>query len=408
MSDRTDVVVSGLGIIGPGGLDAATSWDTLCRGEPTARADASLAGQSAQFSCRTPEFDASALLGAQTARRTDRFTHLGIIAAREAVASAGLDPRAWDDARVGVVSGTSMGGTPSYEAQSARMSHNGSSGVSAMTIPMFLPNMLAGHLSLAFGAHGPSFTVNSACASGATAIGTARDLLRLGVCDIVLAGGAEAAVSRQCAAAFARMNALSTRNQEPSLASRPFDTERDGFVLSEGAAMLVLERADGARARDHRPLARIVGYGASADAHHISAPHPQGAGLERAIRKALADADADCSDVDHISAHATSTPLGDIVEARVISRLFPHQPSVTALKGTLGHSLGAASAVEVAVAILTIANSLIPPTANLRQQDPEVPLDVVTGSARPATVRCALKNAAGYGGQNAVLLIAPP
>jgi 3-oxoacyl-[acyl-carrier-protein] synthase II len=271
-----------------------------------------------------------------------------------------------------------------------------------------MANMSAGQLSAALGVRGPSLAVATACASGATAIGVARDLLRSGACDVALAGGTEAAVDRLTAAAFARLDALAPLpgSQDPAAASRPFDAERQGFVLAEGAAVLVLERLADAKARGARVLGRLVGYGAAADAHHPTTPHPAGVGLELALRRALADAGARPAEVDHVNAHATGTPLGDLAEARTLHRLFGAVP-VTAAKGTLGHTLGAAGAIEAALTVLTVAEGLIPPTANLAKQDPEIDLDVVHGAPRPARIGLALTDSAGFGGQNAVLAFAP-
>ncbi|GHG91822.1 hypothetical protein GCM10018780_12750 [Streptomyces lanatus] len=266
--------------------------------------------------------------------------------------------------------------------------------------------MAAGEVAAHLDYRGPSFTVASACASGAHAIGVARDLIRSGTCDIVLAGGAESGRSPLSAIGFARLGALSTRRHDPSGASRPFDRDRDGFVLSEGAAVLVLERGDHARARGATHHGVVAGYGASADAHHPVNPHPDGRGLQQAIRTALADADLTPADIDHVSAHATSTPVGDLAEARALSHLFSSTPPpVTALKSLLGHALGAAAAIQAACALLTLRHQAIPPTANLDNQDDAIDLDIVRKAPRAARLRTVLSPAYGFGGANAALIL---
>ncbi|MBM9622998.1 beta-ketoacyl-[acyl-carrier-protein] synthase family protein [Streptomyces zhihengii] len=403
----TGVVVTGLGLVTAAGVGTEPTWRAVCAGEPTAATDPSLAGLPVDFSCRVPEFDARELLGRRANLLYDRFVQLGLIAADEAVADAGLDPATWDGTRVGVVVGCGLGGAGTWETQHATFLAEGPDQVSSLMMPMMLPNMIAGHLGMRFRATGPNLITATACASGATAIGVARDMLRQGVCDIVLAGGTESAVVPLILTGFTRMRALSTRSTSPATASRPFDTDRDGFVIGEGSGILVLERAEHAAARGARVRARLVGYGASADAYHATAPDPSGAGVERALRAALADAGAVPSDVDHVNAHGTSTPLNDLAEARVLARCLGPGPAVTSAKGALGHTLGAAGAIEAALTVLTIENGLIPPTANLESQDPEIDIDVVVKEARPQPVGLALSNSLGFGGQNAVLAFAP-
>ncbi|MEY9950214.1 beta-ketoacyl synthase [Kitasatospora sp. GAS1066B] len=405
-----EIAVTGVGVVSPAGIGAQACWRQVCLGAPTAAVDPELRGLRPDFSCRVPEFDAAARLGAGLARRTDRFTRFALLAAREAVTQAGHDPAGWDPAgwdgtRVAVVTGSAFGGVGTLVRQAGVLAERGAGRVSPLTVPLVMANMSAGQLSAAFGARGPSLAVATACASGATALGVARDLLRAGACDVALAGGTEAAVDRLTAAAFARLDALAPGHQDPAGASRPFDAERRGFVLAEGTAMLVLERLADARARGARVLARLVGYGAAADAYHPTTPHPAGLGLELALRRALADAGARPDEVDHVNAHATGTPLGDLAEARTLHRLFGATP-VTATKGALGHTLGAAGAIEAVLTVLTVAEGLIPPTANLVKQDPEIELDVVRDAPRPARIELALSDSAGFGGQNAVLAFA--
>ncbi|MER6140505.1 beta-ketoacyl-[acyl-carrier-protein] synthase family protein [Streptomyces sparsogenes] len=400
---RHDVAVTGLGLVTPGGIGAGPSWEAVLDGRPTAAHDPELAGQPVRISCRVPDFDPDRLLGGRRAHRLDRFVQLALVAAREAVADAGLDPATWDGGRVGVVLGCADGGPATVEAQHRVLLEN-PAWVSPLLLPMQLPNMLAGQTAIEFGATGPNLVVATACASGASAIGTARDLLALGRCDIVVTGGSEAMITPLVMAGFAKMGALSRRDGDPATASRPFDADRDGFVAGEGAGVLVLERVADARARGARVRARISGYGATADAHHMTSPHPDGVGIEAALRAALADAGAGPGDVQHVNAHGTSTPLNDLAEGRMLHRVLTADPLVTSTKGVTGHLLGAAGAVEAAFGVLAVEHQLVPPTANLRTPDPG--LDIKLATAATATrIDLALSNSFGFGGQNAVLAI---
>ena len=399
------VAVTGLGLVTPAGIGVESSWQGVLSGVSAAAKDPNLEGIAVDISCRVPGFDAAALLGPKHARRLDRFVQLAVVAGREAVADAGLDPETWDGARVGVVLGCGMGGAATWETQHRRMLEHGPGKVSPMLIPMLVPNMVAGQLAMEFAAYGPNLVTATACASGATAIGVARDLLRSGSCDIVLTGGTEAGLTPLSIAGFAQMGALSARTDDPGAASRPFDVGRDGFVAAEAAGVLVLEREDDAKARRATVRARLAGYGASADAHHATAPHPQGAGAERAIVAALADAGIAPDEVDHVNAHGTSTPLNDVAEARTLRRVLGDGFSVTSTKGVTGHSLGAAGAIEAAFSVLTISNGLTPPTANLDSQDPEADIDVVAKAPREGNVDVVVSNSFGFGGQNAVLVV---
>ena len=403
-----DVHITGLGLATPAGLGVDASWEGILSGVSAAADDPVLADINVHISCRVPGFDAAELLGRKAARRLDRFVQLAVWAAREAIADSGLDPQSWDGPRVGVVIGCGMGGASTWETQHRRLVEEGPSKVSAMLIPMLVPNMVAGQIGMEFGAQGPNLVTATACSSGATAIGTARDLLRSGAADIVLAGGTEAGLTPLSIAGFAQMGALSTRNDNPTAASRPFDVDRDGFVAAEAAGILVLERADDARARGGRSRAALAGYGASADAYHITAPDPEGRGAELAMRAALADADLSPRDIDHVNAHGTSTPLNDVSEARTIRRVLGDHVAVTSTKGVTGHSLGAAGAIEAGFAALTIQHGRIPPTANLESIDPEIEIDVVAKAPRDADVSAVMSNSFGFGGQNAVLVLTRP
>jgi 3-oxoacyl-[acyl-carrier-protein] synthase II len=402
-----DIAVTGLGLVTPAGIGVDRAWDGVLSGKSAGAKDPNLAGIPIDISCRVADFDADALLGRKAARRLDRFVQLGLVAAREAVADSGLDPQTWDGARVGAVIGCGMGGAGTWEAQHRTLMERGPERVSPMLIPMLIPNMVAGHIAIEFRANGPNLVTATACTSGATAIGVARDLLRSGACDVVISGGTEAGVTPLSIAAFGQMHALSGRVDDPAAASRPFDVDRDGFVAAEAAGILILERAADAAARGAKVRGRLIGYGASADAHHITAPDPDGVGVGLAIQAALDDAGIGPSEVGHINAHGTSTPLNDVAESRVIRRIFGEDaPPVTSTKGVTGHSLGAAGAIEAAFSILTIAHGLLPPTANLDAQDPEIDLDIVSNEPRKADTEVVMSNSFGFGGQNGVLVLA--
>jgi 3-oxoacyl-[acyl-carrier-protein] synthase II len=401
------IAITGIGLVTPAGIGVDSSWNGVLSGRSAAAKDPNLAGIPIDISCRVADFDANELLGRKAARRLDRFVQLGLVAAREAVADSGLDPQTWDSARVGAVIGCGMGGAPVWEEQQRVLMERGPERVSPMLIPMLIPNMVAGHIAIEFGANGPNLVTATACTSGATAIGVARDLIRSGACDVVITGGTEAALTPLSIAAFGQMHALSGRVDDPAAASRPFDVGRDGFVAAEAAGILVLERSDDAAARGARVHGRLIGYGASADAYHITAPDPEGVGVGLAIRAALSDAGIAPSDVDHINAHGTSTPLNDAAESRVIRRVFgADAPPVTSTKGVTGHSLGAAGAIEAIFSVLSIKHGLLPPTANLDAQDPEIDLDVVSKEPRKADAEVVMSNSFGFGGQNGVLVLA--
>ncbi|MFE5565709.1 beta-ketoacyl-ACP synthase II [Amycolatopsis japonica] len=405
MTPSFAAAVTGIGLVTPAGIGVCESWDSVVKGESAAAIDPELADLPVDISCRVPGFDPVAVVGPKQVWRMDRVQMLSIAAARQAIEDAGLSMGEWDGARVGVVVGTGLGGMATLESQHSAMAEKGAGKISALTLPMFLINMAAGQLAIELGARGPNLTVSTACASGATAIGVARDLLRSGAADVVVAGGADAGVTPLTVAAFARMKALSTKWPDPRAASRPFDRDRDGFVIAEGAGMVVLETEAHARARGARVRGKVVGYGASADAHHVTAPDPDGRGAEDAIRAALADAGMAPSDVDHINAHGTSTRLNDAVEASVINRVFGSGPAVSSTKGAIGHTLGAAGAIEAIFSVLALEHGVVPPTANLINPDPEIDLDLVC-SARGGAYQVAMSNSFGFGGANAALVLA--
>lgn len=404
MSERA-IAVTGLGMVTPAGVGARATWDGLLAGLPTAATDPVLTGLPQDFSCRVPDFDAYRQLGRRLAWRLDRGTQLALVAAREAVADAALDPASWPSCDVAVVMGVGTCSFEHYEREFARAAAGRPDRVSPFALPRSVPNMVAGEIGLDLGARGANLTVSTACASGTTALGVARDLLRSGSCDIVLAGGAESVCHRIPAICFAQMGALSTRRHDPGGASRPFDRDRDGFVLGEGAAVLVLERGDHARARGATVRALLTGYGASCDAHHITSPDPQGSGLARAIRSALRDARLGPDDIDHINAHGTSTRPNDLAEHHAFHSVFTPPPPVTASKSVLGHAVGAAGAIEAAATVLTLQHQIVPPTANADTPDPDIDLDIVHKSVRAVRMRTAISTSSAFGGQNAAVIL---
>lgn len=405
---RQRVAVTGIGVKAPGGLDTDTFWARLASGESTAatysRED--LAALPVPFGCEVRDFDTSPYLGPKEARRLDRVTQLGFAAAADALADAG-DPGA-DPARCGVVVGAGVGGLATLEEQINVLFSKGAARVSPFLVPMMMVNATAGTVAMQFGWTGPNLCIATACAASAHALGEAARLVRDGSADVVLAAGAEAALTATAIAAFARMTALSTRSADPARASRPFDADRDGFVLGEGAAALVLERWDRAVARGAIIQGEIVGYGRNADAYHITAPSPGGEGAAACMQQALDDAGLLPSDIGHVNAHGTSTPLNDAAEAEAIRKVFGNAaPPVTSTKGVTGHLVGAAGAAEAVASLLAMRHGAVPPTANHEKAGDDIHLDVVHGAARPLEPRPVLSNSFGFGGHNATLIIAP-
>ncbi|MEU9857883.1 beta-ketoacyl-[acyl-carrier-protein] synthase family protein [Streptomyces sp. NPDC047974] len=401
-----DAAITGIGMVTAAGIGTHRTWEAIVAAEGTAAAPVpALDGTPSAIGCWIPGYDPVEAIGRRRAWRFDRSSQFAITAAAEAVGDSGLDPSAWDGTRVAVVLGSGIGGAASWEKQHRVLLDDGPTRVSPLLIPMLAVNMSAGYVAMEHGARGPNLVTATACASGTTAVGTARELLRQGVCDVVITGGTEACLIPSIVSGFGQMGALTGRQDDPRAASRPFDADRDGFVPAEGAAVLVLERAADASARGARVYAHVSGYGASADAHHATAPEPGGAGAELALRAALKDAAMAPGAVDHVNAHGTSTPLNDAAESQLIRRVLGERPAVTSVKGVLGHALGAAGAIEAAATALTLHRRLVPPTANLDSQDPRIELDVVAGKARAVTVEAAVSNSFGFGGQNAVLVL---
>jgi 3-oxoacyl-[acyl-carrier-protein] synthase II len=410
-----DVVVTGMGAITPAGRGVEATWRGVLAGRATATHDARLeaSGAPVAVSCRAPEFDVDAELGRGATRRLDRFTHLAIIATREAIAQAGLtgdDPDVIvtiDPDRTGVVIGTGIGGGESWESEYARLTAEGPARVSPLFVPRMLSNTAAGTIAIRTLARGPNLTVNTACAAGASAIHVGRDMIRSGAADVVIAGGVEAGITTIAISAFAQMGALSA-NPDPSLASRPFDVARDGFVMGEGAGIVVLESRAHAEARGATPIITIAGCGASADAFHATAPPEDGGGAALAMERAILDAGIDRTRIGHHNAHGTSTPLNDIAETRALRTVFGAHLAdvvVTSTKGVTGHLLGAAGAVEAILAGYALREGVVPPTANLTSQDPAIELDVVKGEPRTVELEAVISASMGFGGQNAALVL---
>ncbi|MDG4856880.1 beta-ketoacyl-[acyl-carrier-protein] synthase family protein [Streptomyces sp. T-3] len=399
MNGNTSVAVTGIGLATAAGPDPDRTWSAVREGRPTAAPDPELRDLPTCLSCRVPDLD-HPVLRQRGSATLDPVARLGLAVAAQALDQAKLDPDQWDSSRVAVVTGAGSGGMRTQETASARLADKGPDSVSAYFLTGYLINMVCANIALRFGVTGPTLAVSTACASGSTAIGTARQLLTSGQCDIALVCSAEAPVTRLMVTGFAQLGALSGQ------CSRPFDVDRDGFVIAEGAGALILERPEHATARGAQTLAHLIGYGASSDAHHLVAPHPEGQGAEQAVRTALADAGITPKDVDHVNAHGTSTKRGDEIEGALLRRVFPHRPPVTSAKGTLGHTLGAAGTIEAALTVLALREETIPPTAGLSRLDPGIDIDVVIGKARRRRSSIAVSNSFGFGGHNAAVVLA--
>ncbi|MEL5960735.1 beta-ketoacyl-[acyl-carrier-protein] synthase family protein [Streptomyces sp. CLV115] len=399
--------VTGIGMVTAAGVGAEATWRTVCEAStaPSVPHRPELHDLPCDFMYTVAGLDPRALLGVATARLMDRFSQLAVIAAREAVADAGLDPSVWDGGRVAVVIGSAHGGLPFYDEQHTTLTQRGARRVSPKLAPLTVVNGAASSVATDLGALGPSQAVSTACSSGTVAIGTAHQMLRTGACDIVVAGGAESVCSRLLIASACQLKAVSTRRDDPEAACRPFDIHRDGFVVGEGAGLLVLERPEHALARGATVRAHIAGYGASSDAHSAVAPDPGGLGIERALRSALADAGVAARDIGHVNAHGTSTVSNDLIEGTMLRRVLGEHPLVTSTKAMTGHTLGAAGGIETALTVLALEHRLVPPTVNLDSPDPAIPVEVVSKEARPKTFDAAVKTSLGFGGHNAALVL---
>ncbi|QWK09678.1 MAG: beta-ketoacyl-ACP synthase II [Thermoflexus hugenholtzii] len=405
----TRVVITGMGAITPLGNDVETFWRNVVAGRsgvgPITLFDAS--AMKTRIAAEVKGFDPEAWFGRKEARRMDRYAQFALAATQQALQDARLDPAHVDRERVGVILGTGIGGIGALVQGVETLMTRGPDRISPFMVPMMLADTAPGLIAIAYGFRGPNMAVVTACASGTNAIGEAMHLIRRGDADVVIAGGAEAAILPVAVAAFNVMGAISTRNEEPERASRPFDRTRDGFVMGEGAGILILERLEHARARGARIYAEVVGYGTSADAYHITAPLENGEGAALAMRRALADAGLSPRDIDYINAHGTSTPLNDKSETQAIKAVFgeaAYDVPISSTKSMIGHLLGAAGAVEAIVCIRAITDGVIPPTINYEHPDPECDLDYVPNVARRKPVRTAMSNSFGFGGHNACVI----
>jgi 3-oxoacyl-[acyl-carrier-protein] synthase II len=405
---RVRVAVTGLGVKTPAGTTLDAFWSRLLSGRSTAatiqRYDPS--ELPVRIGCEVPDFEPTDYLGPKEARRMDRVTQLGVAASADALADAG-DPGA-DPARCAVILGTGIGGLITLEEQLRVYVDKGAGRVSPFLVPMMMTNATAGTVAMRLGWTGPNLCISTACAASAHAIGEAARLIRDDVSDVVMTGGSESCMTPVAISAFARMTALSGRNDDPEHASRPFDAARDGFVMGEGASALLLENWDRAVARGARIYGEVIGYGRNADAYHITAPSPGGEGAAACMQLAIDDAGLTPAAIGHINAHGTSTPLNDAAEAEAIRKVFGEStPPVTSTKGVTGHLVGAAGATEAVACLLAMRDALVPPTANLENIGEEIQLDVVAGEPRAVEAALALSNSFGFGGHNATLIFAP-
>ena len=406
---RRRVVVTGLGIVSPVGIGIETSWSSILAGRsgigPVTRFDAS--GFPVRIAGEVRDFDVSKWLSAKEARRYDTFVHYGLVAAMDAIRDAGLEAWGGDKERAGVCIGSGIGGLPMIEETHLAYMAGGLRKVSPFFVPGTIINMISGLLSIHYGYKGPNLATVTACSTANHSIGEAARLIEYGDADLMVAGGAESTVSPLGMGGFVAARALSHRNDDPATASRPWDRERDGFVLGEGAGVVILEELEHARARGARVYCELAGYGMSADAHHITAPPEDGDGARRSMINAVRNAGMAMTDIDYINAHGTSTPLGDLAECTAVKRAFgDHAPklAVSSTKSMTGHLLGAAGGIEAVFTVLAIRDQIAPPTANLVNADPACDLDFVPLRSRPMAIRGALSNSFGFGGTNATLV----
>lgn len=409
MEDR--VVVTGIGVLSPVGIGVDSFWKSLIEGKSgigpitlfdTGNYEVRFAGEVKNFN--PEEYNISK----KEARKMDRFLQFSMGAAKLALDDAGIEINQDNGEDIGVLIGSGIGGMSTLEAQHRILMENGPGRVSPFFIPMMIINMASGHVGIKLGARGPNLSIVTACATAAHSIGEAAELLKRGKAKVMIAGGSEAAITPLSVAGFSSMKALSTRNDEPERASRPFDKLRDGFVMGEGAGVLILERLDDALARGAKIYAEILSFGMSADAHHITEPDPQGRGAALAMKRAIEAAGIKPEDVDYINAHGTSTPIGDKTETMAIKNVFgerAYKIPISSTKSMTGHALGAAGALETIACILAAKNGIIPPTINYENPDSECDLDYVPNIARKADINIAINNSFGFGGQNAVIVV---
>jgi 3-oxoacyl-[acyl-carrier-protein] synthase II len=404
------VVVTGLGLVTPVGNDVESTWDALLAGRsgagPITKFDASRL--QVRFACEVKGFDPGRYMDKKEARRYDLFAQFALAAAHQAVTQAGLEGKFPAPERTGVIIGSGIGGMQTFEDNCSAYLTKGPDRVSPFFVPMFIPDIAAGLVSIRYGLKGPNFATVSACASSAHAIGESYELVKHGIADCMVTGGSEAAITGLTVAGFQNMKALSTRNDSPETASRPFDLDRDGFVLGDGGAVVVLESLEHAERRGAQILGEVLGYGLSADAHHMTQPAPEGEGAQRALRRCLEDGRIDLADVGYINAHGTSTPQGDIAETQAVKAVFGGQARKLVFgstKSMTGHLLGGAGALEFTIALLAIRCGIIPPTINQFTPDPECDLDSAPNHAVERKLKVALSNSFGFGGHNVTLAV---
>ncbi len=407
---KNRVVVTGIGAVTPVGNNTDVFWKNICDGRSgvdrialfdPADFDSKIAGQ-------IKDFDPSMYLGQKDIRRMDRFVQLAVACSKMALENSGLDLDKENKDRIGVLIGSGIGGLKVIEDQHNVLLQKGPSRVSPFLIPMLIIDMASGHVAIQFGLKGPNFAIATACASGSHAIGEAFRIIQRGEADIMVTGGTETAITPLGVAGFCKMKALSTRNEEPERASRPFDRDRDGFVIGEGAGILLLEDLDHAKRRGAAIYAELAGFGMTADAYHITSPSPEGEGAARAMKLALDDASLNPGDIDYINAHGTSTPFNDRCETKAIKTVFGDYVKkipVSSTKSMTGHLLGASGGVELIACVLSMKHGIIPPTINYENPDPECDLDYVPNTARECTVKYAISNSLGFGGHNSALVV---
>lgn len=408
--DSQRVVVTGLGLVTPLGNDVPTTWTGVLKGQsgvgPLTQFDTS--GFKVHFAAEVKDFEPTHYMDKQMARRMDRFLHFAVAACREALADACLDLEQCDPRRVGAVVGSGIGGVHSILDGQLTLAERGPRRVSPFAVPALMLNSATAQISIIHGLRGPNLALATACATGSHALGEAAEIIRRGRADIMIAGGTEAAMVPMALAGFENMQALSMRNDDPARASRPFDKDRDGFVMAEGAGIHILERLDRARARGARIYGELIGYGNTADAHHITAPAEDGIGAAECMQAAIDDAGIEPSVVDYINAHGTSTPLGDVGETHAIKMVFgehAYRLPVSSTKSMTGHLMGSAGAIEAAFCLLAMRDGLLPPTINYETPDPVCDLDYVPNQARRATVNVAMSNSFGFGGHNGTVVL---
>ena len=403
------VVITGLGMVTPLGTGVKKNWEALCSGKsvigPVTKFDAS--DFKSRIAAEVTDFDASDFLGKQQLRRFDIFIHYGLASARMAMEDSGLNITPDNCKKIGCLTGSGLGGLSMIESFHKILMEKGPGRVSPFFIPGIIPNMLPGQIAIEYGAQGPNSSIETACAASTHAVGESLRLIQDGIADAMITGGSEAVVTPLAFAGFCSMTALSTRNDEPEKASRPFDKERDGFVIGEGSGILVIEELNHALERGAKIYAEIAGYGLSGDAYHISSPHPEGDGAVSCMAMAVESAGLKPEDVDYINAHGTSTQLNDLSETKAVKKLFgehAYKLAISSTKSMTGHLLGGTGGVEAIYSALTIKNGIIPPTINYEIPDPECDLDYVPNEARKAKVKVAMSNSFGFGGTNASLL----